>query len=63
MVAFAEGLATGMGCKAIRLEPMRGTPPPGGCMKNWATGWPGSAQFHFEDVIDETLVCFEKALL
>lgn len=62
MVAFAEGLAAGMGCKAIRLDTYEGNAPARRLYEKLGYRLAGSAQFHFEDVIDETLVCFEKEL-
>lgn len=62
-VAFAEGLAKGMGCKAIRLDTYEGNAPARTFYEKLGYRLAGSADFHFEDVIDEVLVCYEKELL
>ena len=61
-VAFAEGLAAGMGCKAVRLDTWEHNEPAKKFYEKLGYHLAGSAPFHFEGVIDETLVCFEKAI-
>ncbi len=62
LVAFAEGLGAGMGCRAIRLDTYEGNEPARSFYERQGYHLAGSAPFHFEGVIDETLVCYEKAL-
>ena len=60
--AFAEGLAVGKGCRTIRLDTYEGNLPAIAFYPRLGYRLAGSAGFHFEGVIDEVLVCFEKAL-
>lgn len=62
MVAFAEGLAAGRGYKAIRLDTYEGNEPARRFYEKLGYHLAGSAPFHFEGVLDETLVCYEKEL-
>lgn len=61
-VAFAEGLAAGMGCKVIRLDTYEGNAPARTFYEKQGYHLAGRADFHFEGVIDEVLVCYEKEL-
>ena len=59
-VAFAEGLAVGKGCRAIRLDTYEGNQPALAFYPRLGYRLAGSTDFHFEGVIDEVLTCFEK---
>ena len=61
-VAFAEGLAAGMGCKVVRLDTYEGNRPARAVYEKLGYHLAGCAPLHFEGVLDETLACFEKEL-
>ena len=61
-VAYAEGLAVGLGCKAMRLDTYEGNAPAAAFYPKLGYRLAGSAEFFFEGFIRETLICFEKDL-
>ncbi len=62
-VSFAEELALSRGKRAIRLDTYEGNEPAKAMYPRLGYRLAGSTFFHFEGCIDETLVCFEKAIL
>ena len=61
-VAFAEGLATGQGCRVIRLDTYEGNAPAAAFYPKLGYRLAGSAEFFFEGFARENLICFEKEL-
>lgn len=61
-VRYAEGLAKGWGCKAIRLDTYEGNAPAARFYPSLGYRLMGSADFFFEGFAHETLICFEKGL-
>lgn len=62
MWAYAEGLAVGLGCKAMRLDTYEGNTPAARFYPRLGYRLAGSTEFFFEGFIKETLICFEKDL-
>ena len=61
-VAFAEGLATGQGCRVIRLDTYESNAPAAAFYPKLGYRLAGSAEFFFEGFARENLICFEKEL-
>ena len=61
-MAFAEGLATGQGCRVIRLDTYEGNAPAAAFYPKLGYRLAGSAEFFFEGFARENLICFEKEL-
>ena len=61
-MAYAEGLAVGLGCKAMRLDTYEGNAPATAFYPKLGYRLAGSTEFFFEGFIQETLICFEKDL-
>ena len=61
-VAFAEGLAAGMGCKAVRLDTYEGNLPARKFYEKLGYQEAGRVSFQFACGTTQTQVCFEKAL-
>ena len=61
-VAFAEGLAAGRGCRAMRLDTYEGNAPAAAFYPKLGYRLAGETEFFFEGFRRETLICFEKAL-
>lgn len=61
-VSFAEGLGRDMGCRVMRLDTYQGNAPAAALYPALGYRLAGSALFHFQNVIWETLLCFEKEL-
>ena len=61
-VAFAEGLAAGKGCRAIRLDTTEGNAPAASFYPRLGYALAGKTDFFFEGFIHEVLICFEKAV-
>lgn len=61
-VAFAEEKARELGCVAIRLDTYEGNLPAAAMYERLGYRYAGSTLFHFQNVIWETLKCFEKAV-
>lgn len=61
-VAFAEKTAARLGCKAIRLDTYEGNLPAAAMYEKLGYRYAGSTLFHFQNVIWETLKCFEKRI-
>lgn len=61
-MAFAEELAKEKGCKVIRLDTWEGNEPAKKLYPSIGYRFAGETLVHFEQVIWETLVCFEKQL-
>ena len=61
-VAYAEGLAVGLGCKAMRLDTYEGNAPAAAFYPKLGYRLAGSTEFFFEGFIRETLICFVKDL-
>ncbi len=61
-VGFAEKLAFELGCKTVRLDTYEGNIPAASLYKKLGYKFVGSAEFNFENVIVETLICFDKVL-
>ena len=61
-VAFAEGLAAGLGCRAIRLDTYQGNAPAAAFYPKLGYRLAGETEFFFEGFIHEVLICFEKAV-
>jgi GNAT superfamily N-acetyltransferase len=62
-VAFAEDLARAQGCRAIRLDTYEGNEPAKAFYPKLGYRYAGTAEFFFEQVIRENLMCYEKAIL
>ena len=61
-VAYAEGLAVGKGCRAMRLDTYEGNAPAAAFYPKLGYRLAGETEFFFEGFRRETLICFEKAL-
>lgn len=61
-VEFAEKLAGELGCKTIRLDTYEGNIPASSLYRKLGYKYVGSAEFNFQNVIMETLICFDKAI-
>ncbi|WP_297719124.1 GNAT family N-acetyltransferase [Intestinimonas sp.] len=61
-VAFAEGLAAGKGCKAMRLDTYEGNAPAAAFYPKLGYRLAGETEFFFEGFRREILICFEKDL-
>ena len=61
-VAFAEGLAAGKGCRAMRLDTYEGNLPAISLYSGLGFHDVGITLFHFENAIWENLRCFEYPL-
>lgn len=61
-VRYAEGLATGKGCLAIRLDTYEGNAPAASFYPKLGYRLAGCADFLFEGFLRERLICFEKGL-
>lgn len=61
-VFFAEGLAAGRGCRAIRLDTYKGNAPAVAFYPKLGYSLAGETEFFFEGFIHEVLICFEKAV-
>lgn len=62
MVDFCEDYARRQGAKVIRLDTYEGNQPASALYTKLGYTYVGSTKFHFQSVIWETLICFEKAL-
>ena len=61
-MAFAENLAKEKGCKVIRLDTWEGNEPAKKMYPSLGYRLAGDTLFFFEQVIWETLVCYEKQM-
>ena len=61
-VAFAEDYGRRLRCRVIRLDTYEGNQPAAAMYRKLGYRAAGITFFHFEGVIDENLLCFEKAL-
>ena len=61
-VAFAEGLAAGKGCRAMRLDTYEGNAPAAAFYPKLGYRLAGETEFFFEGFRREILICFEKDL-
>ena len=61
-VAYAEGLAVGKECRAMRLDTYEGNAPAAAFYPKLGYRLAGETEFFFEGFRRETLICFEKAL-
>lgn len=61
-VAFAEGLAVGKGCRAMRLDTYEGNAPAAAFYPKLGYRLAGETEFFFEGFRREILICFEKDL-
>ena len=61
-VAFAEELGRSLGCTALRLDTYEGNEPALAMYPKLGYRTVGKTLFHFQNIIWENLVCFEKAL-
>ena len=61
-VAYAEGLAVGKGCRAMRLDTYEGNAPAAAFYPKLGYRLAGETEFFFEGFRRETLICFEKVL-
>ena len=61
-VAYAEGLAAGRGCRAMRLDTYEGNTPAAAFYPKLGYRLAGSTDFFFEGFRHEVLICFEKDL-
>ena len=61
-VAFAEGLAAGRGCRAMRLDTYEGNAPAAAFYQKLGYRLAGETEFFFEGFRREILICFEKDL-
>ena len=59
-VSFTDRLAAELGCKTIRLDTYEGNIPAASLYKRQGYTYVGSAEFNFQNVIMETLICFDK---
>ena len=62
LMAFAEGLAAGMGCKAVRLDTYEGNLPARKFYEKLGYQEAGRVSFQFAFGTTQMQVCFEKAL-
>ena len=62
LVAFAEQLGREQGCTVIRLDTYEGNRPATALYTKLGYRVVGVAPFYFQNVIQENLRCFEKAL-
>ncbi len=61
-VDFSEQLAREKGCKTVRLDTYEGNIPATNLYIGMGYRYAGSVMFHFQNVIWETLKCFEKLI-
>lgn len=61
-VTFAEKLAKELKCKTIRLDTYEGNIPAASLYRKLGYKYTGSAEFNFQNVIMETLICFDKII-
>ena len=61
-VAFAEGLAAGKWCRAMRLDTYEGNAPAAAFYPKLGYRLAGETEFFFEGFRHEVLICFEKDL-
>lgn len=62
-VAFTDKLASELKCKTIRLDTYEGNIPAASLYKKMGYKYVGSKEFNFQNVIMETLICFDKAVI
>lgn len=60
MVDFCEEYTRSQGAKVIRLDTYEGNQPASALYTKLGYTYVGSTKFHFQNVIWETLICFEK---
>lgn len=61
-VAFAEALGRAQGCAVLRLDTYEGNLPARAMYPKLGYREVGATLFHFQNILWENLVCFEKAL-
>ena len=62
-VAFTDKLASELKYKTIRLDTYEGNIPAASLYKKMGYKYIGSEEFNFQNVIMETLICFDKAVI
>ncbi len=62
-VAFTDRLAAELGCKTIRLDTYEGNIPAASLYRKMGYKYVGSEEFNFQNVIMETLICFDKMVM
>lgn len=61
-VEFSERLAKEKGCRTIRLDTYEGNIPAASLYRKLGYKYVGSAEFNFQNVIMENLICFDKII-
>lgn len=61
-VEFSEKLAGELGCRTVRLDTYEGNIPAASLYRKMGYTYTGSADFNFQNVIEEKLICFDKII-